>query len=155
MASGLDLNHLEAARMYLFGDVQFLDLLLLLMLIDVATGLIKAYKKEVLWSRRSLFGFARKILILFVIVIANIIDQLLGLDGVVVVATMFFYVGNEGLSIVENLTRMGIPLPPIITDKLKVVEEESKPPEKSVKTEIEKELLGKDVRKETEKDNEL
>lgn len=71
---GVDLEHLEVARLYLFGPVKFLDLLFLLMIIDIATRVFKAIKNQNLWSRKSLFGYARKILIFFVIITANIVD---------------------------------------------------------------------------------
>src|SRR5699024_3220999 len=108
---GFNLEHLEAARFYLFGDVKFLHLLLLLMALDVVTGVFKAIKEGNLWSRKSLFGYARKVLVLVVIVLANVIDQVLSLNGTVAYATVLFYIVNEGLSIVENLSKVGVLVP--------------------------------------------
>lgn len=90
MMGGFNLEHLEAARFFLFGDVKFLHLLLLLMLLDIITGIFKAIKNENLWSRKSLFGYARKILVLVVIILANVMYQILGLQGAVTYATVLF-----------------------------------------------------------------
>lgn len=119
---GFNLEYLEAARMYLFGDVKFLHLLLLLMALDIVTGIFKAIKNQNLWSRKSLFGYARKILILVVIILANVVDQILGLDGAVTYATVLFYIANEGLSILENLAHVGVVVPDKLADKLKTID---------------------------------
>ncbi|WP_277679215.1 phage holin family protein, partial [Gracilibacillus dipsosauri] len=102
----VNLSYLEAAHFYLFGGVKFLHLLLLLMALDIITGIFKAWKNQNLWSRKSLFGYARKLLVLVVIVVANVIDQILGLQGAVTYATVLFYIANEGLSIMENLAEV-------------------------------------------------
>lgn len=119
---GLDLEHLEAARFFLFGDVKFLHLLILLMGLDIITGIFKAWKNENLWSRKSLFGYARKILVLVVIILANVIDQILGLQGAVTYATVLFYIANEGLSILENLAQVGVLVPDSLAKKLKSID---------------------------------
>ncbi|SEQ24109.1 holin, Cph1 family [Virgibacillus subterraneus] len=119
---GFSLEHLEAARMYLFGDVKFLHLLLLLMALDILTGVSKAIKNKKLWSRKSLFGYARKLLILVVIILANVVDQILGLKGAVTYATVLFYIANEGLSIIENLADVGVLVPSNLADKLKNID---------------------------------
>ncbi|CDQ41516.1 phage holin family protein [Virgibacillus salexigens] len=123
---GVQLEHLEAARMYLFGDVKFLHLLLLLMALDILTGVFKAWKNGNLWSRKSLFGYARKVLILVVIILANVVDQILGLNGAVTYATVLFYLANEGLSILENLAAVGVIVPPGLADKLRAIDESEK-----------------------------
>lgn len=119
---GFNLEHLEAARFYLFGEVKFLHFLLLLMLLDVITGIFKAIKNKNLWSRKSLFGYARKILVLVVIILANVIDQILGLQGAVTYATVLFYIANECLSIIENLAVVDVLVPPWLAEKLKHID---------------------------------
>src|SRR5699024_1066052 len=78
---GINFEHLGAVKCYLFGDVKFLHLLILLMALDIITGIAKAIKDQYLWSRKSLFGYARKVLVLVVVVLANVIDQILDLNG--------------------------------------------------------------------------
>lgn len=128
---GFDLDYLEVTRMYLFGDVQFLDLLLLLMAIDIITGIAKAVKNKNLWSRKSLFGYTRKLLIFGVIILANVIDQILGLGGAVTYSAVIFYIASESLSIVENMSEMNVLIPPAISEKLHVIKDNQSAKEES------------------------
>ncbi|WEA47295.1 phage holin family protein [Priestia aryabhattai] len=114
----------ERVQIYLFGTVKFMDFLALLMLLDIITGLMKAVKNKRLRSRKALYGYARKIGVYVAIIVANIIDQVFGFNGAVTTATVLFYIGNELLSIVENLAQIGVKVPTIITDKLHVIQNE-------------------------------
>lgn len=112
----------EAFNTFIYaGDLKLLYFLIILMALDISTGIGKAIKNKNLWSRKSLFGFSRKIFIFFIIILANIIDQVLGLNGGLVVLTIFFYMANEGLSIVENCAEMGVLVPKEISEKLNVI----------------------------------
>jgi toxin secretion/phage lysis holin len=133
---GLQLEYLEAAHMYLFGGVKFLHLLVLLMALDIITGVFKAIKNENLWSRKSLFGYARKILVLAVIIVANVVDQVLDLDGMVAYATVLFYIANEGLSIMENLAQIGVIVPSNLAEKLKSIDNSGTTLPKEIKEEF-------------------
>ncbi|GGP07885.1 hypothetical protein GCM10011346_05920 [Oceanobacillus neutriphilus] len=130
------MEYLEATHMYLFGEVKFLHLLLLLMALDILTGLFKAWKNDNLWSRKSLFGYARKVLILVVIVLANVVDQILGLNGAVAYATVLFYIVNEGISITENLADVGVLVPPGLAEKLHSIDNSNNSIEKEIKEEF-------------------
>lgn len=136
------MEQLEVVRMYLFGEVKFLDLLLVLMAIDIITGVFKAIKKGNLMSRKSLFGYARKMLIFAVIILANIMDQILGLNGAIAYGTVIFYIASEGLSIMENLSELGLLIPKFMRDKLEVMKDDQ---EKDTVNEIKDEFsLKKD-----------
>lgn len=121
----INFETLDLAKSYLFGGVKFLDLLLLLSVIDVLTGIIKAWKIGKLRSRTAWFGYVRKMLSFVVVIVANIIDQIMGLNGVLTFGTVLFYIANEGLSIVENLAQIGVKIPASITDRLHVIESDS------------------------------
>lgn len=149
---GIDLNYLEVAHLYLFGGVKFLHLLLLLMGLDIITGIFKAIKNGNLWSRKSLFGYARKLLVLIVIITANIIDQVLSLAGTLTLATVLFYIANEALSITENMAELEVLVPQNLAEKLQVIEA-TKHEKPTVSTEILEELTGKEVDKELRKDD--
>ncbi|WZY36136.1 phage holin family protein [Bacillus sp. FSL W8-1122] len=144
----VDLAHLDVVYMYLFGEVKFLHLLLLAMGLDIVTGLVKAWKNGNLWSRKSLFGFARKLMILVVIILANIIDQVLGMGGAITYATVLFYIANEGLSILENLAEIEVAVPKSIAEKLKVIEGNKK---ENLAEEVAEELVGTKVDQELDK----
>ncbi|MFO3693942.1 phage holin family protein, partial [Staphylococcus felis] len=92
-----------------------------------------------LWSRKSLFGYARKMLIFCIIILANVIDQIIGTNGGIVMVTIFFYIANEGLSIVENCAEMGVLIPKEIAEKLAVIKNENGT---SVTTEIKEEFTS-------------
>lgn len=141
---GISLQYLEVTHMYLFGGVKFLHLLLLLMALDIITGIIKAFQQGNLWSRKSLFGYARKILVLIVIIVANIIDQVMNLGGTLTFATVLFYLANEALSIVENMAELGVLVPTSLAEKLKVIEN-NKVEQTSIVKEINEELIGSKV----------
>lgn len=76
------------------GDVKFLHLLLL-MALGMNIRVFKAWKNQHLYSGKSLFGYARKVVVLVVIILANIADQILGLNGVLTYAEVLFYNANE------------------------------------------------------------
>ncbi|EPD52741.1 toxin secretion/phage lysis holin [Paenisporosarcina sp. HGH0030] len=143
-AGGFSLEHLDVVRFYLFGDVKFLHLLALLMFVDILTGIAKAIKNGNLWSRKSLFGYARKILVFGVIILANVIDQILGMGGAVTYATVIFYIANEGLSILENLAQLDVLVPTNLAEKLKVIDSSPSIPTRLQK-QIGEELIGTKV----------
>ncbi|MFO3693650.1 holin family protein [Staphylococcus felis] len=130
----------EAFRTFIYaGEMKLLYFLMILMAVDVITGLAKAIKNKKLWSRKSLFGYARKMLIFCIIILANVIDQIIGVNGGIVMVTIFFYIANEGLSIVENCAQMGVLIPKEIAEKLAVIKNENGT---SVTTEIKEEFTS-------------
>lgn len=121
----LNVESLQIARTYLFGEVKYLDLLLILSILDVITGIIKAWKMKQLRSRSAWFGYVRKMLSFMVVIVANIIDTITNLNGVLTFGTVLFYIANEGLSITENLAQIGVKIPAVITDRLHVIENDN------------------------------
>lgn len=107
------------------GDMKFLYFLMILMCVDIVTGFAKAVKNENLWSKRSFRGIAKKTLIFCIIILANIIDMILNLNGALITLTVLYYIANEGVSIVENCAEMGILVPEEIRNKLKVMNDEN------------------------------
>jgi toxin secretion/phage lysis holin len=120
----VNIEQIQIVHSYLFGGVKFLDFLAILMAVDIVTGVIRAVKEKRLRSRNALYGYARKIGVFGIIILANIIDQILSLNGTVAFATVLFYIGNEGLSIIENLSQIGVKVPNVIQDKLHVIQSE-------------------------------
>ena len=107
------------------ADIKFLYFLMILMIVDIVTGFAKAVKNEDLWSKRSFRGIAKKTLIFCIIILANIIDMILNLNGALITLTVLYYIANEGVSIVENCAEMGILVPVDIKNKLKVMNDEN------------------------------
>lgn len=103
------------------GDMSLLYALILLMILDIITGLAKAIKNKNLWTRKSLFGYSRKIMIFCIIILANTIDQILNLNSGLLMVTIFFYIANEGLSIIENCAEMDVLIPDEISERLALI----------------------------------
>ena len=108
------------------ADIKFLYFLMILMIVDIVTGFAKAIKNENLWSKRSFRGIAKKTLIFCIIILANIIDMILNLNGALITLTVLYYIANEGVSIVENCAEMDVLVPEQIKEKLKVMNEDTK-----------------------------
>lgn len=68
-----------------------------------------------------MFGYARKMLVFIIIILSNVIDQILNANGGVLMVTLFFYITNEGLSIIENCAEIGVLIPKEIAEKLAVI----------------------------------
>ena len=107
------------------ADVKFIYFLMILMIVDIVTGFAKAFKNKDLWSKTSLKGTAKKMLIFCIIILANVIDMILNLNGALVTMTVLYYIAHEGLSIVENCAEIGILVPEEIKNKLKVMNDEN------------------------------
>lgn len=110
---------------FLFGAWDTaLGILILFMILDYITGLIKGYVTKELSSDIGLHGLARKSVILIVLIVAVALDRLLG-NGNWLFRTLvaYFYIANEGLSILENCGTLGLPVPQKILDALAQLKE--------------------------------
>lgn len=122
----VQLNDISEIQSFFYaGDMKFLYFLVILMLIDIITGLAKAIKNGNLWSKKSMYGVGRKMMIFCIIILANVIDQIMGLQSGLLMVTVFYYIAHEGLSIIENCAEMDVLVPEQIKDKLKVMEDKN------------------------------
>lgn len=87
-----------------------LQVLVLFVVLDYITGLVAAYEEQNLNSRVGFRGIAKKILLFVPVAVAYWLDMLLGQEILRNLA-IFFYIANEGLSMMENLGRAGVPFP--------------------------------------------
>lgn len=96
-----------------------LKILITFMIVDYVTGLIKGWYTKELSSDVGLKGIARKFLIVLVLIVAVLLDRLLS-QGTWVFRTLacYFYIANEGMSILENTSELGVPWPKSIKDAL-------------------------------------
>lgn len=95
--------------------------LIIFVVTDYITGVMCAITDKKLSSSVGFKGICRKVLIFILIGIANALDiYVLDHAGVLRTAIIFFYISNEGLSLVENSVHLGLPVP----DKLKDVLEQ-------------------------------
>ena len=87
-----------------------LQVLVLFVILDYATGLVAAYGEQSLSSRVGFRGITKKIMLFVPVAVAYWLDMLLGQEILRSLA-IFFYIANEGLSMLENLGRAGVPCP--------------------------------------------
>lgn len=86
--------------------------LLIFVIFDYITGVLCAIADKKLSSSVGFKGICRKVLIFILVGIANILDiHILGHEGVLRTAIIFFYISNEGLSLTENASHLGLPIP--------------------------------------------
>lgn len=98
---------------YLFGSwIELMTVLIVLNTLDVLTGLMSGTKKRKLSSRRFYNGIKRKSGMWILIIVANLIDTITFSSMPVAKTAMCSYlIGIEGLSNLENLGKMGVPMP--------------------------------------------
>ena len=98
---------------YFLGGCDGLILALLaFVVIDYITGVMCAIADKKLSSAVGFKGICRKVLIFMLVGIANILDvQVIGTGSVLRTAVIFFYISNEGVSLLENAGHLGLPIP--------------------------------------------
>lgn len=104
---------------WFFGEVNSLVYVLLaFMIIDYITGVICAVKDKQVSSKIGFLGVTRKLLIIVLVGIGNVIDYyVIGSGSTLKTMLILFYLSNEGISILENMTKLGLPIP----EKLKTI----------------------------------
>lgn len=106
---------------YLGGCDCLLYALIAFVTVDYLTGVMCAIADKKLSSNVGFKGICRKVLIFLLVGIANIIDvQVIGQVGILRTAVIFFYLSNEGVSLLENAGHLGLPIP----EQLKTVLEQ-------------------------------
>lgn len=96
-----------------------LVVLIIFMVLDYMTGLLRAYVNKEVSSDVGLKGIARKAVIFVVLIVAVMLDRLLN-TSIWVFRTLicYFYIANEGISLLENCAGLGLPIPEKIKDAL-------------------------------------
>ena len=106
---------------FLGGCDGLLYALIAFVVIDYITGVMGAIANHTLSSEVGFKGICRKVLIFLLVGIANILDiHIIGSGSVLRTAVIFFYISNEGVSLLENAAHLGLPVP----EKIKVVLEQ-------------------------------
>ena len=119
----------EAATIfiYLFGCIDVaLTCLVVAIVLDYVSGMIKAYNKKQLSSKIGFSGILKKIGILILVMLSVLVDRVTGNTGAIRTLVIYYFVANEGLSVLENLGESGIPIPNAIKKALKVLKDQSK-----------------------------
>ena len=104
---------------FLGGCDGLLYALLAFVVIDYITGVMCAISDKALSSEVGFRGICRKVLIFLLVGIANILDvNVIGTGSVLRTAVIFFYISNEGVSLLENASHLGLPVPQKIKEVL-------------------------------------
>ncbi|MGB4658024.1 MAG: phage holin family protein [Mobilitalea sp.] len=114
---------------YFLGGLDgFLYALIAFVVIDYLTGIMVAILEKKLSSEVGFRGIFKKVLIFSLVAVAHIVDsQLIQTGSAIRTAVIFFYLSNEGISILENTGKIGLPIP----EKLKKALEQLNKGEKS------------------------
>lgn len=115
-----------------FGEwTALLTILLVMMCVDYVTGVLVAATGKSpktdgggLSSKVGFIGIAKKGFIMLIVLVATMLDRAIGNTAMVFQsAAVFYYIANEGLSILENAERIGVPTPEFIRKRLEVMRE--------------------------------
>lgn len=110
---------------YLLGGFDIaLQSLLIVMVADYITGIASAFYNKKLNSKTCLQGIIKKFCYLCVVALSVVIDNLTGQSGLIRTLVIYFFVANDGLSIIENMSEMGIKLPKKLIDSLEQIKKE-------------------------------
>jgi toxin secretion/phage lysis holin len=111
---------------YLIGGMDIaITCLLIAIALDYISGLIKAYECKVLSSKIGFRGILKKVGVLLVVMLAVLIDRVTGDTGAIRTLVVYYFVANEGLSIIENLAEAGVPIPKSLKKALKSLKKEN------------------------------
>jgi len=106
---------------FLGGWDTTLKVLLIMAAIDYITGVIAAGYNGELKSKVGFKGIAKKVVLFLLVGAASQADAAIGTNSAIREATIFFFIGNELLSLLENAGKMGIPLPQALTNAVEVL----------------------------------
>ena len=111
---------------FLGGCDGLLYALIAFVAVDYITGVMCAIVDHTLSSEVGFKGICRKVLIFLLVGIANILDvQVIGTGSVLRTAVVFFYISNEGISLIENAGHLGLPIPKKMKEVLEQLHDRS------------------------------
>ena len=123
-------GHLGFPRLEIAGAAiatvigQTIAFLIAFVVIDYITGVFAAIYTKQLSSEVGFKGIAKKVMIFLLVAIGNIIDiEILKTGAILRTAVIFFYLSNEGISIIENAARLDLPIPARLADVLKQIKD--------------------------------
>lgn len=104
---------------YLLGGIDIaLQCLIIMIILDYVSGVASAIYNKKLNSQVGLKGILKKFMYLVIVCVSVILDRIIGNTGAIRTLVIYFFVANDGISILENIGKMGIPLPKKLIDTL-------------------------------------
>ena len=104
-----------------------LQTLIIVIILDYITGLLKAIANKKINSTVGLKGIIKKVGYLVIVAVAVLLDRIAGNTGAIRTLVIYFFVANEGISILENWGGMGLPLPQKLIDTLEQLKNDNNP----------------------------
>lgn len=109
---------------YLLGGWDMaIKILLIMIVLDYITGVFKAIYNKKLNSEVGIKGVIKKVGYLIIVAVSVEIDRMMGDTGAIRNIVIYFFVANEGISVVENWGAMGLPMPQAIMDALEQIKQ--------------------------------
>ena len=121
MKTGISIfiSTLATALVYFLGGWDIaLKLLLIMVALDYITGVLKAIHNKKVNSLIGLKGIIKKFGYFIVVGVAVVLDRIMGDTGAIRTLVIYFFIANDGISILENWGGMGLPLPQKLFDVL-------------------------------------
>ena len=107
---------------YLMGGFDIaLQSLIIVIVIDYLTGITSATYNKELSSKVGFKGIIKKFCYLLVVALSVVIDKLTGQSGIIRSLVIYFFVANDGISIIENMAEMNVKLPKKLIDSLEQI----------------------------------
>lgn len=120
-------SSLATFLMYFLGGWDIaIQVLIIFIVLDYLTGICKAIYNKKINSTVGLKGIIKKVGYLIVVAVAVEVDRITGETGAIRSLVIYFFVANEGISILENWGNMGLPLPEKLTDALEQIKKDNK-----------------------------
>ena len=112
---------------FIFGEWDVsLQCIVIAIVLDYISGLIKGFCTKTLSSKIGIQGLLKKVGILCIVALATMIDHVTGESGAIRTLVIYYFVANEGLSVLENLAQAGLPIPDSIKKALKALKKGNK-----------------------------
>lgn len=116
------LSVILTTTVYLLGGFDIaLQSLIIVIIIDYLTGIASAIYNKELSSKIGFQGIIKKFCYLLIVALSVVIDNLLGQSGLIRSLVIYFFVANDGLSIIENMAEMNVKLPQKLIDSLEQI----------------------------------
>ena len=111
---------------YILGGFDVaLKSLIIIIIIDYLTGVASAFYNKKVSSKKGLKGIIKKFCYLCIVALAVVIDNLIGNSGVIRTLVIYFFVANDGISIIENMAEMDVKLPKKLIESLEDLKHKS------------------------------
>lgn len=109
---------------YLLGGIDIaMQCLLIAIVLDYISGMVKAFNLKQLSSKVGFKGIMKKVGVLLIVMLGVLVDRVTGDTGAIRTLVIYYFVANEGLSIIENLSLAGVPIPKGLKKALKALKE--------------------------------